>query len=404
MNIDWLVSGIGRQLISEARTITDPIRGITSLRKKYPAVEPQLISESLTQAQLQLRLEERWQVDASGLLLTEDGVMQATRPAAAKFRAELIASKFGTSIKVLDLTCGLGFDAMAMAKCGLQVTALERDPDLAKLANYNLRDLGAKVITTDCTTFVVPSDVDLIFVDPARRNPDSARMADGSSQRIFNPDDWSPSWSFVSELAQRFPVVAKVAPGFDASLVPEWDATWISVDGDLVETLLESQGSGLRSATLIESNTGKISIYGGGQITPPAEIGRYLVVPDAALIRASALTNLGDQVSGGLVNEHIAWLTSNDELAVRTLIAQSPRPAMGFEILKSIKYSQKALQVEVTGIAASGITVMTRGMQLDVESIRKSLSKSVAKGTAELVVAIYRDDAGPQALICRRLA
>ncbi|MEI6109693.1 MAG: hypothetical protein WCQ11_06440, partial [Actinomycetes bacterium] len=64
MNIDWLVSGIGQQIISEARTITDPIRGITSLRKKYPAVEPHLISESLTQAQLQLRLEERWQVDA----------------------------------------------------------------------------------------------------------------------------------------------------------------------------------------------------------------------------------------------------------------------------------------------------------------------------------------------------
>jgi hypothetical protein len=165
-----------------------------------------------------------------------------------------------------------------------------------------------------------------------------------------------------------------------------------------------SQGTGLRSATLIESNTGKISNYVGNQITAPTEIGKYLVVPDAALIRAGALTNLVNQVSGGLVNEHIAWLTSNEELAVRALVAQSPRPAMGFEILNVVKYSQKALQVAVKGMAASGMTVMTRGMQLDVESIRKSLSKSVAKGSTELVVAIYRDDTGPQALICRRLS
>ena len=404
MNINWLGSDVGQDIIAEARSITDPIRGITLLRKKYPDVEPVLISESLTQAQLQLHVEQKWQVNASQLLLTDDGVMQATRPAAAKYRAELIASKFGNSIHILDLTCGLGFDAMALAKCGMRVTALEIDHVVADLARHNLRDLNVELLTTDCTSFDIPTDVDLIFVDPARRNPEATRKSDGSSRRIFNPADWSPSWSFVSELATRFPVVAKVAPGFDSTLVPEWDATWLSVDGDLVETLLVSQGTGLRSATLIESNTGKISNYVGDQITAPTEIGKYLVVPDAALIRAGALTNLVNQVSGGLVNEHIAWLTSNEELAVRALVAQSPRPAMGFGILKVVKYSQKALQVAVKGMAASGITVMTRGMQLDVESIRKSLSKSIAKGSTELVVAIYRDDTGPQALICRRLS
>ena len=315
----------------------------------------------------------------------------------------MIANKYGKEIHVLDLTCGLGFDSLALANCGMKVTALEIDNKVAELARHNLQDSNVEVITADCTTYDIASDVDLIFVDPARRNPEAARKSDGSSHRIFNPADWSPSWSYITELAEKFPVIAKVAPGFDATLVPDCDATWISVDGDLVETLLDSRGTGVRSATLIESNSGKISNFVGGQITPPKEIGKFLVVPDAALIRASALTHLASETSGGLVNEHIAWLTSNDEIAVHTLLTKSPRPAMGFEIVKAVKFSQKTLQQEVQDTSASGITVMTRGMQLDVESIRKYLSKKVSKGAAELIVAIYRDDSGPQALICRRL-
>jgi len=54
------------------------------------------------------------------------------------------------------------------------------------------------------------------------------------------------------------------------------------------------------------------------------------------------------------------------------------------------------------GIETSGVTVMTRGMQLDVEAIRKMAVKASSSGNQELVIAIYRDDAGPQALLCRR--
>jgi hypothetical protein len=75
---------------------------------------------------------------------------------------------------------------------------------------------------------------------------------------------------------------------------------------------------------------------------------------------------------------------------------------MVLEIEKRIKYSDKVLVESVNGIPAAGITIMTRGMQLDVEAIRKSLIKVKSPGNSELVVAIYRDEAGPQALICRR--
>jgi len=42
------------------------------------------------------------------------------------------------------------------------------------------------------------------------------------------------------------------------------------------------------------------------------------------LIRASALDAVASLCNGGLVNEHIAWLTSDDASAVSNLANQSP--------------------------------------------------------------------------------
>jgi hypothetical protein len=72
------------------------------------------------------------------------------------------------------------------------------------------------------------------------------------------------------------------------------------------------------------------------------------------------------------------------------------------KIESHFKFSEKHLVANLKDVTASGVTVMTRGMQLDVEAIRKLAVKATTTGGQELVIAIYRDDAGPQALICRR--
>ena len=166
--------------------------------------------------------------------------------------------------------------------------------------------------------------------------------------------------------------------------------------------MIDSTGTAQRTAVVISSKTNQsLSIIGGEQ-TKTEPLGKFLVIPDAALIRASALTQIANEISGGLVNEHIAWLTSDNNSAVGNFAAKVPALGVVLEIEKHIKYSDKALVESVKGLTAAGVTIMTRGMQLDVEAIRKSLVKVKSAGSDELVVAIYRDDAGPQALICRR--
>ena len=402
MSSSWLSSPEGKALILAAREFSDSLTAIPALRKRFSELSPDLISLAFGQAQLQHRLESRWGTSAADLLLTEDGISQATRPAVAKYRAEFIANKFGANAHVLDLTCGLGFDAREFARHGLRVTAVEIDPVISEYARHNLLEFGIEVHCADATEFDIPDDVDVIFIDPARRDPNAAKDSTGNTKRIFNPSQWSPSWESINQIAKSHPVVAKVAPGIDKSDLPEWDARWVSSDGDLVECFISSSGNGIRAAVLIDTNSSQSIEVIGDTATASSPLGNFLIIPDPALIRASALDAVAQLCNGGLVNEHIAWLTSSDTEAVLKLSKQTPSLASILRVEYSFKFSDKQLVLNLKGVEQAGVTVMTRGMQLDVEAIRKSAVKASNSGSQELVIAIYRDDSGPQALLCRR--
>jgi 16S rRNA G966 N2-methylase RsmD len=404
MSISWLISPLGQEVIRSAHEYRDPLRAVPALRKQYPEIAAELISQAMSQAGLQLRLEERWGSPANNLLLTHDGISQATRPVIAKYRAQEIVKKFGKNAHVLDLTCGLGFDSREFASADLKVTAIEIDSTVAEYAQFNLAEFDVAVHCADATTFQIPADVDVVFIDPARRDPHGSKSALGQAKRIFNPQLWSPSWDSIIEIASRFPVMAKVAPGMDKSEIGNWDAKWLSSAGDLLECFISFPGTGVRAAVLISAKSeNHIEVQGESQ-TRTQDLGKYLVIPDSALIRASALTPLAESINGGLVNEHIAWLTTDDEAGVGNMLKQDPLQASALLIESVFKYSDKELVARAKNVPAAGVTIMTRGMQLDVEAIRKSVVKVTAPGNQELIVAIYRDDAGPQALLCRRIS
>jgi SAM-dependent methyltransferase len=375
---------------------------IPALRKQFSEIRPDLISLAFGQAQMQLRLESRWGGSVADLLLTDDGISQATRPEVARYRAEFITKKFGANAHVLDLTCGLGFDSLEFARHGLRVTGVEIDSEIVEYARHNLSPFAIEVHCADASGFAIPNDVDVVFVDPARRDPNAAKDSKGNTKRIFNPSQWSPSWETINEIAKAHPVIAKVAPGIDKAELSDWDARWVSSNGDLVECFLISAGTSIRSAVLIDSEKNLSIEIMGDSATATAPLGDYLIVPDPALIRASALDAVAQLCNGGLVNEHIAWLTSADSTAISELHKHSPSLANILRIESHFKFSEKQLVASLKDVALSGVTVMTRGMQLDVEVIRKAAVKASSSGNQELVIAIYRDDAGPQAVLCRR--
>ena len=141
----------------------------------------------------------------------------------------------------------------------------------------------------------------------------------------------------------------------------------------------------------------------GGQSTAPTSLGQWLVIPDAALIRASALDYLATQIKGGLVNGHIAWLTSADGTSVQSLVGLDPAPATILRIESVLPVNEKLIAQEVARHETSGLTVMTRGVTINVDALRKKVFKKKTSGAAELVLAIYREDPNNVALLCRRV-
>ncbi len=100
---------------------------------------------------------------------------QASHQAVAQFHASLLSD-----CTLLDMTAGLGIDAMTMAENASEAVAIELDPLKAATLKYDSELLGKRnleVINADSVDWLEKSDrrFDIIFIDPARRKEDNSR-------------------------------------------------------------------------------------------------------------------------------------------------------------------------------------------------------------------------------------
>ncbi|MFF5080175.1 methyltransferase domain-containing protein [Actinoplanes sp. NPDC000266] len=205
---------------------SDPLAAASALRAR--GVPPELASAALTQVELRRRAVAKFGADAASMFFTRAGLEQATRAVVAERRARRLAA---AGVRTLaDLGCGLGSDAMAAARAGISVYAVDADPETAAMAAANAEALGldVRVECADATTVPVER-YDAVFADPARRK--------AGRGRVFDPRSYSPPWDFIASLPERVPrTVLKLAPGIDHGLLPPGaEGEWTSVDGDLVE-------------------------------------------------------------------------------------------------------------------------------------------------------------------------
>ncbi|MGH3713593.1 MAG: methyltransferase domain-containing protein, partial [Micromonosporaceae bacterium] len=209
----------------------DPLVAAAALRAAgHP---PELAAAALTQAELRARATGKFGPDAARMFFTRDGLQQATRGPVAARRAARLTTDPGVR-RAADLCCGVGADAIAFARAGLSVYAVDADPDTAEVARANAEALGlAELITVVCGDAVEAdlSGCDAVFCDPARRS---------GGRRVFDPRAYQPPWEFLAALPRRVPrTVLKLGPGIDHALIPAGvEAEWVSVDGDVVEAAL----------------------------------------------------------------------------------------------------------------------------------------------------------------------
>ncbi|MFE2486276.1 THUMP-like domain-containing protein [Streptomyces mirabilis] len=351
-----LLTPEGRALLDEVRG-TEPAQELavaTRLRRDHPA---DLVSAALGQARLRQRAAAKFGAeDAERMYFTPNGVEQSTRTTVATHRARRMRSLGVRS--VADLCSGIGGDAIALARAGIRVLAVDRDPLTVAVARANAEALGLadliEVREADVTE-VGTEAYDAVFVDPARR---------GGRGRIFDPEAYSPPLSWAIATALKAPLAAlKIAPGIPHEAVPaEAEAEWISDAGDVKEAVLWfGTEPGLVRATLLP---GPRELRGRGLPDPAVrEVGRYLYEPDGAVIRAHLVAEVAEEVDGGLVDETIAYITA-DELRPTSYAA-------AYEITDRLPFNVKKLKALLRERGVGVLTVKKRGSAVEPEELRK---------------------------------
>lgn len=352
----------------------DVLRMVSDLRSAgHP---PERVAAVLTQAKLRARASAKFGEFAEKLLYTEAGLEQATRLAVAAGHAGRFLR--AGIMRVADLGCGLGADALAMSAVGIAVTAVEADEVTAALATYNLAAFSqSRVVHADATT-VSLAEIDGVYLDPARRT-----AGHGNTQRLTNSDDYTPSLEFAFGLAERLPTGIKLGPGFDREAIPPTvEAQWISVGGDVVELGLWSgplAREGIRRSALVLTTAGtfEMTAAGDSEDAPLGDLGHYLFEPDGAVIRARLIGDLARTMGAHMLDHQIAYMSS-DELAFTPF-------ASTFRVLEVLPLDAKAISRELAAREVGILEIKKRGVDIDPAEFRKKL-KLHGSASATLVL------------------
>lgn len=375
--LEALLTPVGLRLLDAMPTVDssdDVARAVTRLRRDGHS--PDLVSAVVGQARLRTRARAKFGDLAERMLFTRAGLEQATRlPIAARHAGRFRDAGF---THIADLGCGIGGDALGLAGLGLRVTAVDADEVTAGIAAYNLAPFGGDVDVRLGTAETTDLDgIDAVWLDPARRTAGHTETA------RTRPEDWSPSLEWVFDLARRLPAGVKLGPGLDRDVIPEdVEAQWVSADGSTVELVLWSGAlarEGVRRAALVirDDRAHELTAETDAVDAPARELGAYVHEPDGAVIRARLIGDVARSLEAGMLDEHIAYLTSDAPLTspfVSTFRVREVLPA-------EVKALGKALRERDIG----RLEIKKRGVDVDPAALRTRL-KLRGSGSATLLL------------------
>ncbi|GAB3251022.1 THUMP-like domain-containing protein [Arthrobacter pigmenti] len=356
-----LLNSLGPYLESEAMTLNLELR-----KAGHP---PELVAAALSQARLRMRARAKFGPFADNMLFTQAGLEQATRLNVAARHAERFASA-GLE-RVADLGCGIGADSMALATLDRQVTAVEIDETTAAVATMNLMPWQSVSVVNAAAEDVDLDGYDGVWLDPARRTTTTS-----GTNRIFDPESFSPPLSFVERLADSGkPVGVKLGPGIPHESVPaNCEAQWVSSNGEVTEATLWFNALArpeVRRSALVLYADGAAELTSGVDYEPGAQdvevggAGKYLYEPDGAVIRAGLVADLARRLGGHLMNEQIAYIATDT-------LEDTPF-ARSYKVKEVLPYNVKQLRAWVKANGIGTLEIKKRGTSVTPEELRRQL-------------------------------
>ena len=160
----------------------------------------------------------------------------------------------------------------------------------------------------------------------------------------------------------------------------------------------------LWSGPLARERVGRAALvlgpHGAAELTAPADspdvevgdLGAYLVEPDGAVIRARLIGDLARSLDGRMLDETIAWITTDAEPA--TPFGQA------FRVVERFPLDVKTLKRELAARGIGTLEIKKRGVDVDPARFRTQLG---LRGSASATLVLTRIAGARAALLVERL-
>jgi SAM-dependent methyltransferase len=362
---------------------------------------PDSTAWALTQRSFRAAASPKFGPHADACLYTRAGLEQASRRELAEHHARLL-QKAGVT-RVIDAGSGLGADSLAFLDAGLDVVALEIDPETAAMTAHNLarhpRGAHAQVLVADVLEVMESELVQpggpwaeyALWFDPARRESGASGPGAGGRRRVFDPEEFSPPLSSIARVAGLNPervVAAKLGPALEAASVPgAFDVEWITHRQDTSEAVILTPSpepaivarriSGNGAVQTMSQPRGAALDADSLDVAPEISAGDILWEPVGSILRAGFVQRLGLELDADLLAPDIAYLLSAAESPNKPETHPFAAPYTVREILPLHPKRMKAW-VKANGITE--LTIKKRGIDVDPAILRRQLLAGAKKG------------------------
>ncbi len=360
------------------------VGAVARLRKKHDA---SIVHAALHLAEAWRKLERKWAgpPGASELVADPEGAEMASGSLAAQHKATRFAGAHPGE-RVWDLCCGIGADAIALARAGMDVVAVDRDPLRAWMAG---RNAGCAVRTDDVESLLDEEPIGLFHLDPSRR--------DETGRRIRYAD-LTPGPAFIERLCDGRTGAVKLPPGIDPGEAPEGELEYISERGRMTQAVLwtgDLASSAVR-ATMLRVGEPAASIAGepdGDHACPWAEVedSAWVHAADPCAERAGLLHELCAQTGLGLAHPGTGLLCGD---------APSDHPMLTpFRVRAVMPWRREKVRDWLRGHDGGLVEIKTRGKAADTDAEQKSLR---GDGATAFTVFVLRFGQAVRAIVCER--
>ncbi len=366
----------GYDLLREASALSGSnLAVLMQLRKKYAA-------ENCRAALLLRDLRDHATAKfsrAKDMVFDREGLEQSSGEEIATYRA----GRYQNFARVADVCCGIGGDAVALAK-NAEVVAVDINLHRLAITRWNAQIYGVadhvQTVCADAGQWIPKADA--IFFDPSRRK---------NGVRLFSLSDYAPPVQLDKLQTITSHIGIKVAPGLpEEDIPPDCEVEFISESRSCKEAVLwfgDLRTQTSRRATLLPG--GHTLTFRSVAAVPVCPPGAYIAEPDNAVVRAHLIDQIASDLNAWKLAPDVAYLSADHAL-------ESPF-VQSYPVVDILPFNLKKLQHYITHRHIGRLDIKKRHFPITPEVLHSRLK---LKGDGWVVLFLTRINQHPTVIVC----